>query len=290
MNIHDMARDDLALAIGSAMRQASTREQEVIRERVQVERGKRIEHINLSVMAIAKPEALRGLLLVSFHPGLAAQDKPSKARRKMPKGTVDAAAERMQFLEREVQQTRESLQRTVEELETANEELRSANEELQSANEELQSTDEELETSKEELQSLNEELSTVNAELQCKIDELSHANDDVQNLLNSTNIATIFLDNTLHIKRYTEQAKELVHLIPADIGRPIADLASNLQYATLEQDARKVLDTLVFREREVRSNKGKWYLMRIMPYRTSENLIDGLTVTFVEISPPSRNS
>jgi two-component system CheB/CheR fusion protein len=283
MNIHDMARDDLALAIGSAMRQAVTQEQEVMRELVQVGRGKRIEYINLSVIAIDKPEAMRGLLLISFQPCLPSKNKPSKARRKMRKGSADVTTERMQYLEREVQQTRESLQRTVEELETANEELRSANEELQSANEELQSTNEELETSKEELQSLNEELSTVNAELQCKVDELSHANDDMQNLLNSTNIATIFLDNELHIKRYTEQAKELVHLIPADIGRPIADLASNLQYATLEQDARKVLETLVFHEREVGSNSGKWYLMSIMPYRTSENLIDGLTVTFVEI-------
>lgn len=240
MNIHDMARDDLASAIGSAMRQAATQEQEVMRERVQVGRGKLIEYVNLSVIAIAKPEALHGLLLISFHPVSPLQDKPAKARRKVRKGTVDAAAERMQYLEREVQQTRESLQLTVEELETANEELRSANEELQSANEELQSTNEELETSKEELQSLNEELSTVNAELQCKVDELSHANDDMQNLLNSTNIANIFLDNKLHIKRYTEQAKQLVHLIPADVGRPIADLVSNLQYDTLEQDARKV--------------------------------------------------
>jgi two-component system CheB/CheR fusion protein len=196
---------------------------------------------------------------------------------------VDATTERIQFLENEVQETRESLQRTVEELETTNEELRSANEELQSANEELQSTNEEMETSKEELQSLNEELITVNAELQSKVEELSHSNDDMQNLLNSTNIATIFLDDDLGIKRYTEQAMAFVHLIPSDIGRPIADLVFDLELDTLEQDARKVLKTLVFHEQEVRSKNGKWYLMRIMPYRTAENLIQGLTVTFVEI-------
>ncbi|MEH6570370.1 MAG: chemotaxis protein CheB [Halioglobus sp.] len=284
MNIHDMTRDDLALALDSAMREAVTREQEVVRERVRFGTGNHSEYINVSVIAIAEPEAMRGLLLISFNPIPPPQERPAKARRKGSSGSVDADTERMQYLEREVRHTRESLQRTVEELETANEELRSANEELQSANEELQSTNEELETSKEELQSLNEELSTVNAELECKLDELAHANDDMQNLLNSTNIATIFLDNNLHIKRYTEQAKVLVHLIPADIGRPIADLVTSLKYDSLGKDAQKVLKTLVFREREVCSKSGIWYLMRIMPYRTAENLIDGLTVTFVEIT------
>jgi two-component system CheB/CheR fusion protein len=283
MNIHDMARDDLALALGSAMRQAVTQEKEVLRERVRVGTNGREEHINLSVVEIAEPDAMRGLLLISFHPVPPPEDIPAKPRHKGRKGAQHAADERMQYLEREIQFTRQSLQRTVEELETGSEELKSANEELQSANEELQSTNEELETSKEELQSLNEELSTVNAELQCKLDELSHANDDMQNLLNSTNIATIFLDDELHIKRYTEQAKALVNLIPADVGRPIGDLVSSLEYDSLEQDARKVLKTLVFCEHEVRSENGTWYLMRIMPYRTAENLIQGLTLTFVEI-------
>jgi two-component system CheB/CheR fusion protein len=281
MNIYDVARDDLAVALGSAMRQAVTQEKEVVRERVGI--PDREEHINLSVAAIDEPAALRGLLLISFHPVPPPEEKPAKARHKGRKGSVEADDERMQYLEREVRHTRESLQRTVEQLETTNEELQSANEELQSANEELQSTNEELETSKEELQSLNEELSTVNAELQCKVDELSHANDDMANLLNSTSVATLFLDNELHIKRYTEQATALVNLIPADVGRPIADLVTSLEYDTLEQDARKVLKTLVFLEREVHSVNGTWYLLRIMPYRTAENLIDGLTVTFVEI-------
>lgn len=283
MNIHDMARDDLALALGSAMRQAVTQDLEVVRERVKVRTSGVTEYIDLVVHAIADPQAMRGLILISFRPVPEPIAEPEHRKHKGRKGVDQASAERMQYLEHELLHTRETLQRTVEELETANEELKSANEELQSANEELQSTNEELETSKEELQSLNEELSTVNTELQCKVDELSHANDDMQNLLNSTNIATIFLDDDLHIKRYTEQAKMLINLIPADVGRPIADLVTNLDYTTLGEDAREVLKTLIYCEREVRADNGKWYLMRIMPYRTMENRIQGLTVTFVEI-------
>jgi two-component system CheB/CheR fusion protein len=179
---------------------------------------------------------------------------------------------------------RESHQTTLEELETSNEELKSTNEELQSTNEELQSTNEELETSKEEMQSLNEELTTVNAEMQSKVDDLSRANDDMQNLLNSTDIATVFLDNKLNIKRYTEQAKELIMLRPTDVGRPIAELASNLDHNDLPADCHEVLKTLVFKEREVLTKDGSWYLMRIVPYRTAENVIDGLVLTFVDVS------
>src|SRR5262245_1470998 len=146
----------------------------------------------------------------------------------------------------------------------------------------MQSANEELETSKEEMQSLNEELQTVNAELQGKVEELSRANDDMKNLLNSTDIATIFLDNNLNIKRYTEQAKKVVRLIPSDVGRPIGDLVSRLQYKGLGDDASEVLRSLVFKEAEVQSEEGAWYLMRILPYRTTENVIDGLVVTFVD--------
>ena len=187
-----------------------------------------------------------------------------------------------------MQSTKESLQTTIEELETSNEELKSTNEELQSTNEELQSANEELETSKEEMQSLNEELSTVNTELQSKVDELSRANDDMQNLLNSIEIATIFLDGQLKITRYTEQAKRLVNLIPTDVGRPLADLVSNLNQATYDEmvrDCREVLRTLVFRQTEVQTKQGQWFLLRIMPYRTAENIIDGLVLTFVDINP-----
>jgi two-component system CheB/CheR fusion protein len=190
---------------------------------------------------------------------------------------------RMVDLEQELQETRESLQSTIEELEATNEELTSANEELQSTNEEMQSANEELKTSREELQSFNEELQTANAELRSKIDELSHANDDMTNLLNSTDIATIFLDDALRIKRFTTQATRVMALIPSDVGRPLSDLTSNLDYATLLDDAQEVLRTLVAHEQEVRTKNAAWYLVRILPYRTSENVIEGLVITFVDI-------
>jgi two-component system CheB/CheR fusion protein len=171
---------------------------------------------------------------------------------------------------------KESHQTTLEELETSNEELQSTNEELQSVNEEL-------ETSKEEMQSLNEELTTVNTELESKVEELSQSNDDMQNLLNSTDIATVFLDSDLNIKRYTEQAKELIMLRQIDMGRPLSELASALDQADLVGDCRAVLKTLMSRENEVRTKEGRWYLMRVMPYRTAENVIEGLVLTFVDI-------
>lgn len=161
--------------------------------------------------------------------------------------------------------------------------METSNEELKSTNEELQSTNEELETSKEEMQSLNEELTTVNAERQSKVDDLSQANSDMQNLLNSTDIAMVFLDNELNIKRFTEEAKQLVMLRQTDIGRPISELALNLEDYDLAVDCREVLKTLVFHESEIRTKDGGYYLMRIMPYRTTENVIDGLVITFVNI-------
>jgi len=169
-------------------------------------------------------------------------------------------------------------------MQTSQEELKSANEELQSANEELQSTNEELTTSKEELQSLNEELQTVNAELQAKVDEVSRANNDMKNLLNSTDIATLFLDDTLRVRRFTTQAAKLIRLIPGDVGRPITDIASDLLYPELAEDVAEVLRTLVFVEKSVTCRDQRWFTVRIMPYRTLENRIDGVVVTLVDIT------
>src|SRR5262249_980854 len=159
-------------------------------------------------------------------------------------------------------------QSTIEEANTTNEELKSTNEELQSTNEELQSTNEELETAKEEMQSLNEELQTVNSELQSKVEQLSRINDDMQNLLNSTDIATLFLDNELRIKRFTPQTKQVFKVIPTDVGRPISHIVSILRYDQLEADAREVLRTLVSKEMEIATQHGVWYMMRMLPYRT----------------------
>ncbi|MCX6928000.1 MAG: PAS domain-containing protein, partial [Verrucomicrobia bacterium] len=154
----------------------------------------------------------------------------------------------------------------------------------QSANEELQSTNEELTTSREEMQSLNEELQTVNTELQARVDELSQSNGDMKNLLNSTDIATVFLDNDLHVRRFTTQATQIIKLILGDVGRPITDLANDLRYPELAQDAQEVLRTLAFAEKPVAARDGRWFTVRIMPYRTLDNRIDGVVITFTDIT------
>lgn len=192
-------------------------------------------------------------------------------------------------LERELRIKSETLQTTIEELETSNEELKSTNEELQSTNEELQSTNEELETSKEELQSVNEELVTVNTELQQKMEGLSRANNDMNNLLAGTGIGMLFVDHQLHIQRFTPATTQIINLIQTDIGRPVSDLVSNLAgYDRLGQDVKSVLDSLIPRETEVQTRDGHWYLMRILPYRTVENVIEGAVLTFVDIAAQKR--
>jgi two-component system CheB/CheR fusion protein len=274
-NLFDMAREGLQISLSAAMRQAIAEEAEVVHRGVEVKANGHTVPVDLRVRRLEDPEPLRGLLRISF----VESERPSGEDT-----VVVPKPDRIAELERELQYTRETQQSTLEQLETANEELKSTNEEMQSTNEELQSTNEELETSKEEMQSLNEELQTVNAELQDKVEELSRANNDMKNLLNGTNIATIFLDNELNIKRYTEQAKKVIRLIPSDVGRQIGDLVSTLHYDRLVDDARDVLRTLAFKETEVRGEGDAWYLMRILPYRTVENVIDGLVLTFVDIT------
>ncbi|HTN76886.1 MAG TPA: chemotaxis protein CheB [Pirellulaceae bacterium] len=282
-NVLEMAREGLRSDLAAALRQAVSQNQTVFRENIRVKTNGDFTRINLAVAKIEEPEMLRSLWLVTFIPTPPAQaaTAPRKSRRHR---SEPEEAHRIDELERELQRARESLRIAVEELETANEELRSTNEELQSTNEELQSTNEELETSKEEMQSLNEELTTVNTELQSKVDDLSQANNDMQNLLNSTDVATVFLDKELNIKRFTEQVKPLIMLRAPDVGRPLSELASRLEYTELARDCEAVLRTLAFKECEVHTTSGAWYLMRILPYRTVDNVIDGLVLTFVEIS------
>ncbi|HEY3913087.1 MAG TPA: chemotaxis protein CheB [Verrucomicrobiae bacterium] len=190
-------------------------------------------------------------------------------------------------LERELEQVKSSLRDTVEQYEASTEELKASNEELQAMNEELRSATEELETSREELQSINEELTTVNQEMKEKVDELAHANSDLQNLMASTSIATVFLDRDLQIMRYTPSATRIFHLIPGDVGRPLAHLKHKLEYPDLIAEAEHVLATLVPIEREVRAN-GQWYFARLQPYRTAEDHIAGLVLTFVDVTERKR--
>ena len=200
---------------------------------------------------------------------------PSTPRAAATPGAVDGP---LQHLEHELRATREHLQTLIEEIETSNEEL-------SSANEELQSTNEELETSKEELQSLNEELETLNTELRRKVEDLDRANSDLQNLLDSTQIATLFLDTALHIKSFTPASSAVLPLRPSDVGRPLADLASRLEGADLVSDAREVLRTLAMQERYVRTaDATRRYLVRLLPYRTVANVIDGVVLSFVDVT------
>ncbi|HKX41123.1 MAG TPA: PAS domain S-box protein, partial [Burkholderiaceae bacterium] len=191
-------------------------------------------------------------------------------------------------LDRELERLKSHLRDTVEQYEASTEELKASNEELQAMNEELRSATEELETSREELQSINEELTTVNHELKSKVDELGHSNSDMQNLMDATAIATVFLDREMRITRYTPSAVALFNLIPTDVGRPLSDLTSQLDYANLGSDAQRVLDRLVPVEREVSEGDGNWYLVRARPYRTLDDRIAGVVLTFVDITERKR--
>ena len=279
MNALDMAREGLRTELAIAIRQAASEDKETVRAHVRVKTNGDYSHVNLSVCKIRDPEAIQGLLLVTFEPSPPPDGSP-RGEQTPPRDSA-ADTDRGERWQREIQTLRQSYRDTQEKLETANEELKSTNEELQSTNEELQSANEELETSKEEMQSLNEELTTVNTELQSKVDELSHANDDMQNLLNSTEVATVFLDTELGIKRFTESVKELIKLRQTDRGRPLGELATNLREGDLEAECRQVLKTFSPVRREVVSKDDRWYIMRILPYRTIRNVIDGLVITFV---------
>ncbi len=281
-----MAREGLALPLASALREAAREGRQAVRRGLRVRTNGEHVRCDLTVRPLTSPASLRGLLLVTLAP---AEDADGAEGDQGDQGLGPAPAPgagpaEREDIERELRCTRESLQSTVEELETSNEELRSSNEELQSTNEELQSANEELETSKEEMQSLNEELNTVNAELESKVDALARSNDDMSNLLNSMQVATIFLDGDLRVKRYTERARDVVRLIDSDIGRPLSDLTSTLDYPDLVEDCRKVLATLSPVEREARDADGRWQLVRLLPYRTADNVIDGLVLTVVDIT------
>lgn len=277
MNVFSMAREGLRLDLSSAVRKAGRTKATQKLKDLRVKTNGGYSNVDVIVKPCIEPESLRGLLLVTFEEKKPIS--PAEARRaKKHDGHLGARKE----LERELKYVKDTLQSTVEEMETSQEELKSTNEELQSTNEELQSSNEELTTSKEEMQSLNEELVTVNTELESKVEALSRANNDMKNLLNSIDVATVFLDGNMKVKRFTQQTTRLINLIPTDIGRPITDIVSNIEYSNFIKDVQEVMQTLAFKEVVVQTKEGKWYQMRIMPYRTVDNVIDGAAITFTD--------
>ena len=281
LNLLTMARDGIRMELAAAVRTAVVQKVPVRYDGLKVKSNGDTSIVNLVVQPVTKPEAARGLTMVIFEdvtPG----PPPEVEASSEPKSDLER---RLATLERELRSKEEYLQATIEELQTSNEELRSTNEEAQSANEELQSANEELETSREELQSLNEELLTVNNELQTKIEQLSQASDDMNNLLSGTNIGTIFVDRQMNIKRFTAAATQISNFINTDLGRPLGDIVSQLVgYDRLLEDTQAVLDTLIPKVSEVQVRGGQWYQMKIQPYRTLQNVIEGAVLTFVEIT------
>jgi two-component system CheB/CheR fusion protein len=284
-NIFAMAREGLRYELPGVFQKAVREKGPVTISGLKVKVNGGEQHLDLTVQPIGdKGSSLRDTVLVLFRD----VEAPVLPRGRSRSRSGPASDTQIEELKKENQNSLEELRTLREEMQTSQEELKSTNEELQSTNEELQSTNEELTTSKEEMQSLNEELQTVNAELQAKVDELSRTNNDMKNLLNSTEIATLFLDNNLHIRRFTTQATSIIKLIAGDVGRPVTDIASSLDYPDLMNDAREVLRTLVFKENEIAAGKGRWFKVRIMPYRTLQNTIDGVAITFVDISQSKR--
>jgi two-component system CheB/CheR fusion protein len=268
-------RPDLLATLQLAQKQGGT----VVRKGVRFPTPGSVRRVTLIVTPLSQPGPLDGLMMVVFDAGAARAVESSSITLRQVRPSSKGRGVSL-----ELEYAQQRLHRTNTDLQVSNEEFKSSNEELQSTNEELQSTNEELETTKEELQSLNEELITVNTQLQNKFEEAANANDDLKNLVNSTEVATIFLDSELRIKRFTPDASRVSKLIATDIGRPFEDIVSKVRYEGLLDDARTVLRTLVFTEREVQAEDGHWYLLRIMPYRTSKNLIDGVVLTYMDIT------
>lgn len=280
-NLFVMAPEELRYELTGALHRATQTRTPIVIRGLRVGDKRKARRVDLTIQALDKPAALRGQIMVILADSPLAPAKPTRGDRTSADRTRPHA-KTVRHLERALQQARENEQNIREQMQASEEELRSMNEELQSTNEELQSGNEELSTSKEEMQSLTEELQTVNAELQAKVDELSAASSDMRNLLNSTEIATIFLDGELRIRRYTEQASKIIHLIPGDVGRPLTDLASTLLYPEMANDARHVLGTLLALNKRITSKDGHPYAVRLMPYRTLDNRIDGVVITFTD--------
>jgi two-component system CheB/CheR fusion protein len=270
-NLHVMVRPQWRTPLGMALRQALEEGQPVVLPGLALEDDPH-RQLQVTVHPLHEPQPLVGLAMVVFKE--VATAVPSADTTQVAHQTMDALVQNTQ---QEMQALRCDMQASKDEMQALNEALRTSNEELLSSNEELT-------TSKEEAQSMNEELQTINSELQSRLDDLALAQSDMQNLLNSTEIATLFLDNELNVRRYTEQAVGIFHLREADVGRPLSDLANTLDYPDLQADVKETLRTLEPCTKSVVAADGRWFSVRILPYRTLANMVHGAVLTFVDIS------
>ena len=276
MDIVDLVKEGLRSRLGAVIRKA-VEENQTAAITTRINRGAKSFPVRATVTPLYQPREVDGLLLISF------EEYQPRTKFRSAREFSAAGENDLRHLEDELKITQEELQGTIEQLESSNEELKASNEEAIASNEEMQSANEELETSKEELQSLNEELNTVNARLHEKVEELENTNNDVVNLLGSTNIATIFLDRDFKVMRYTPAITRLLSLIPSDLGRPIVDITRKFGDEALLSDARRVLADLAPAAKEVRAEDGRWYIRRITPYRTHDDRIEGVVVTFLDV-------
>ena len=291
-NLLKMAREGLQRELTSALHKATTLKETIVRNGLQVKRNDGSSLVDFTILpltATADPASETRFFLVILKDSPPPPIHNNWSRENLVELSGEESMAQIEELKRELRTKEDYLQSANEELETSNEELKSTNEEFQTVNEELQSTNEELETSKEELQSVNEELSTVNTELQTKVTDLTRINNDMNNLLAGTGVGTVFVDHQLRIQRFTPAITQIINLILSDVGRPVGHIVSNLiGYDSLVEDLQAVLDTLVPREAEVQTKSGEWFLLRIRPYRTLENVIEGGVISFFNISEMKR--
>ena len=279
-DITELAREELRFDLRASLHRAFSRNETSLSGPIAVRFDGAARRVYLQVRPRNADTSTSRTVVVFFFEGEMAGRATEVAER--------APSEEVRQLQQELQVAQSQLRLSRDEYEGANEELRAANEELQSINEEYRSTAEELETSKEELQSINEELQTVNAELKTKLESVSQGHSDIQNLMAATDVGILFLDAQLRIKRFTPPIVDLFNVVPGDEGRSITDFTHTLDYNDLAADARSVLLSLVSSEREVRSLKSGWRLMRMKPYRTVEDRIEGVVITFVDIGERRR--
>ncbi|MBC7933105.1 MAG: PAS domain-containing protein, partial [Rubrivivax sp.] len=280
-NLLKVVHPELRIELRTALFQAARTGKSFEARRVQVKRDERAFYVNMVARPVsdgAAAGAAHNYFLVLFDEvdGLTGAESGAQG--------AHETEPVMHLLEEELQKAKEHHQATIEQFETQTEELKASNEELQSMNEEMRSATEELETGKEELQSVNEEIQTINSELKSKLDELAVANSDLQNLIASTDLATVFVDHDLIIKFYTPRAQDLFSLIPSDVGRSLADITHKLDYDDLLQDVGRVLDDAHKKEREITSREGRWYVAQVIPYRGVEGRTDGVILTFIDFT------